>query len=249
MAPPSAALDLSQIAQQLAARFDPASLGRVKHWLGSLQQVLTGGPGKGSVPADPMQRPSLLFLDGLEEAACFDSARFEVAGALTQEFAAISAEFEAAQESAGDNTATELLFEDGQALAQSCARHPTLARLLGAPELPSRLGECQISVINPGRGVAAHHGPTNAILVGQLALRVPDGDCAMRIGADTRRWSPGECFVFDETFEHELWNRSDAPRYVVDFSVWHPDLTAVERQVIAMLFPRVKALQAAARPA
>ena len=41
--------------------------------------------------------------------------------------------------------------------------------------------------------------------------------CAIRVGRETRTWSPGSCFVFDDTQEHEAWNRAASTRVVLLF--------------------------------
>ena len=44
---------------------------------------------------------------------------------------------------------------------------------------------------------------------------------------------PGRCVSFDDTFEHEAWNRSDQTRVILLFDVWNPHLDEVEREAIA----------------
>ena len=44
-----------------------------------------------------------------------------------------------------------------------------------------------------------------------------------------------EAIVFDDTIEHEAMNGSDALRVVLIFDVWHPDLSAAEREAVAAL--------------
>ena len=39
-----------------------------------------------------------------------------------------------------------------------------------------------------------------------------------------RTWSAGRCLVFDDSWEHEVWNDSAAPRSVLLLDVSHPDL-------------------------
>jgi len=99
-----------------------------------------------------------------------------------------------------------------------------------------------VSSLAPGRHILPHHGPINGILVGHLAVRIPAGDCKIRVGSTSRGWEHGKCFVFDDTFEHEAWNRTNEVRYVVLFNLWHPDLTEVERDVIKFLYPRCREL-------
>ena len=42
------------------------------------------------------------------------------------------------------------------------------------------------------------------------------------------KWQEGRCLVFDDSFEHEAWNRSDSVRIVLLIQLWHPDLSAAE---------------------
>jgi len=41
--------------------------------------------------------------------------------------------------------------------------------------------------------------------------------------------------VFDDTYEHEAWNRSERTRVVLILDTWHPDLTEVEREALSAL--------------
>ena len=61
---------------------------------------------------------------------------------------------------------------------------------------------------------------------------MPDGDCAIRVGDDTRRWREGACLVFDDYFEHEAWNRTTEDRIVLIVDLWHPDLSADEVRLL-----------------
>ena len=35
---------------------------------------------------------------------------------------------------------------------------------------------------------------------------------------------PRQAFLFDDSFEHEVWNEGSAPRLVFIFDLWHPQL-------------------------
>ena len=50
----------------------------------------------------------------------------------------------------------------------------------------------------------------------------------MRVGSETRSWEEGKCLVFDDSFEHEVWNAGQGTRIVLVLDVWHPDLTGAE---------------------
>jgi hypothetical protein len=41
--------------------------------------------------------------------------------------------------------------------------------------------------------------------------------------------------VFDDSFEHEVWNRGTSARYNVFVQFWHPDLTGDEIAAIQQL--------------
>ena len=44
-------------------------------------------------------------------------------------------------------------------------------------------------------------------------------------------WREGEFFVFDDSFEHEVWHRGDVDRVVLLINFWHPDLPESERKI------------------
>lgn len=42
---------------------------------------------------------------------------------------------------------------------------------------------------------------------------------------------PGKCLVFDDSYEHEVWNRTEGERVLLLFDLWHPDLVEEVRPV------------------
>lgn len=93
------------------------------------------------------------------------------------------------------------------------------------------------SALAPGTHIPRHHGPTNKKLRCHLPLIVPPhGACRLRVGDRVVAVREGECFVFDDSFEHEAWNDDSAhSRVVLVVDVWHPDLSAQERKFLAFL--------------
>lgn len=69
-----------------------------------------------------------------------------------------------------------------------------------------------------------HAGSTNANMNIQFGLRVPASQTYLRVGRETRQWKVGEPTIWDESFEHEVQNNADVPRYVLHVQVWHPGL-------------------------
>jgi aspartyl/asparaginyl beta-hydroxylase (cupin superfamily) len=80
--------------------------------------------------------------------------------------------------------------------------------------------------------ISPHRGPTNLRLRCHLAIKVPTGDCAIRVGEQTRHWREGTCLVFDDHLEHEAWNHTDEDRIVLIVDLWHPALSATEVKLL-----------------
>lgn len=63
----------------------------------------------------------------------------------------------------------------------------------------------------PGMMTAGFSSLAPRTYTGPLGLIVPD-ECAIRVDIQTRSWQEGKYLVFDNTYEHEAWNRSDETR-------------------------------------
>ena len=60
---------------------------------------------------------------------------------------------------------------------------------------------------------------------GELVPPAHAGECVMRVGlGPPRRWEEGQLLVFDDSFEHEVWNRGEHPRAVLIVHLHHPQL-------------------------
>jgi aspartate beta-hydroxylase len=75
---------------------------------------------------------------------------------------------------------------------------------------------------------------TNTRVVCHLPLIVPE-DCALVVGGETHRWQEGRAIVFDDTFEHEAWNRGTRTRVVLIVDIWNPHLSPAECDAVATL--------------
>ncbi|XP_056290758.1 aspartyl/asparaginyl beta-hydroxylase-like [Pseudoliparis swirei] len=84
--------------------------------------------------------------------------------------------------------------------------------------------------MQPGTHVWPHTGPTNCRLRIHLGLVVPPEGCRIRVTNQTRRWEEGRVLVFDDSFEHEVWQDASSFRLILIVDVWHPELTAPQRQ-------------------
>lgn len=92
-------------------------------------------------------------------------------------------------------------------------------------------GDCLFSRQAGGSHLIAHCSIDAFRLRAHLGLDVPEG-CEMRVKDNLLHWRNGEVFIFEDSFEHEVWNRSDKPRTVLIIDFWHPDLTDIEKQAL-----------------
>ena len=82
----------------------------------------------------------------------------------------------------------------------------------------------------PGTHLRPHCGSTNTRLTCHLGLLVPGG-ATIRCGTEAREWAEGECIVFDDSFEHEVWHEGSADRVVLLINFWHPMLPPDKRRI------------------
>jgi aspartate beta-hydroxylase len=59
------------------------------------------------------------------------------------------------------------------------------------------------------------------------------------VGGEIHEWAYGRAVVFDDTYEHEAWNRSAKTRVVLIFDLWHPDLSSVEIAALSDLIANI----------
>jgi aspartyl/asparaginyl beta-hydroxylase (cupin superfamily) len=76
------------------------------------------------------------------------------------------------------------------------------------------------SILDPGKSIPAHSGGYLGYLRYHLGLLVPKNrPPSMRVKDQIHTWKEGESIVFDDSWEHEVYNKSDSLRVVliVDF--------------------------------
>jgi aspartate beta-hydroxylase len=116
----------------------------------------------------------------------------------------------------------------GVTVENNLQRCPTVAALLHeSPEVVSAI----LSFLAPGKHIPEHRGPFRAILRYHLMLSMPrDGNgvpaCVMNIDGVPYRLGDGESLLWDDTYRHEVWNRSDQVRIALLLDVWRKDMPA-----------------------
>ncbi|HJP69652.1 MAG TPA: aspartyl/asparaginyl beta-hydroxylase domain-containing protein [Sphingomicrobium sp.] len=130
------------------------------------------------------------------------------------------------------------LWKEGERFAEACARAPKTAALvesLPICRIKGRAPNVFFSILKAGSHIPAHTGVTNVRSVVHLPLFIPEG-CEFRVGGEIRTWVRGEAFAFDDTIEHEAWNRSNRDRAILILDVWNPYLSEHEQKMICDLY-------------
>jgi aspartate beta-hydroxylase len=207
--------------------------------------------------ADERQRPSFLFFPGLPVHPVFPRDALPFAEWYEAQTDAIAAELARVRDgdgvqafhydvpeagrgalTAGGAWDAYFFFDEGERLDAHHAACPETSAVLAQLPLDHVRGhgpEVCFSIMRPGARILPHRGVTNTRAVLHLGLEIPDG-CALHLpGVLEHHWQRGRCFAFDDTFEHEAWNRSGTTRAILLGDIWNPYLRPAEREVVADL--------------
>ncbi|HEY3758846.1 MAG TPA: aspartyl/asparaginyl beta-hydroxylase domain-containing protein [Solirubrobacteraceae bacterium] len=101
---------------------------------------------------------------------------------------------------------------------EMCPRTAALMR-----EIPG-MTTAMFSILSPRKHILDHRGPYKGVLRYHLGLVVPhDAEaCRIRVGDDFRHWEAGRSMIFDDTFNHEVWNDTEETRVVLFVDVIRP---------------------------
>jgi beta-hydroxylase len=119
------------------------------------------------------------------------------------------------------NWRTFILYGFGVKAEKNCRQAPVTCALL--EQIPN-LQTAWFSILAPGYHIPAHRGVSKGIIRGHLGLIVPKDreKCRMRVGEEICVWREGEVFVFDDTYEHEVWNDTNEERVILLFDFDRP---------------------------
>jgi aspartate beta-hydroxylase len=251
----------SKLLQPLRERHGAAALARVEK---CLSVYLTELPA--NFP-DPAQRPKFLYFPDLPPTRFFARELFPwyeqlegATAAIREEMLTVLAEDSGFEPFLGHFDDNQLeghlsnaiggkpiwnaffFYRHGTRYEANHARCPqTSAALEKVPlcHVRDHSPESCYSVLTAGSHILPHRGVTNTRLVTHLGLVVPKGDIRLHVSGESTGWQEGRCFTFDDTFEHEAWNRSDGTRVVMLMDVWNPHLTEVEREALTLLVPAI----------
>lgn len=239
----------------LRQRHGTSVLARVQRWLDGYLRMQV------AIPDDARQRPKFMYLPDIPSRPYYDRAYFDFIPALEAAVDVVREEMIGCLQkqpgiepflgeidpqrideylaAAGPNPGWDALFfyRHGERYGKSAEHCPRTAALLEDLPLVRIRGhapEICFSWLAPGTHILPHYGVTNTRLVLHLPLVVPEG-CMLVVGGQPHRWQEGRCVVFDDTYLHEAWNRSDELRAVLIMDVWNPCVTEPEQAAIAEL--------------
>jgi aspartyl/asparaginyl beta-hydroxylase (cupin superfamily) len=99
------------------------------------------------------------------------------------------------------------------------------------------------SILDPGKSIPAHCGTYMGYLRYHLALRVPKNNPpSMRVKDQRHTWEEGKSIVFDDSWDHDVYNKSDDIRVVliVDFLRPMPMVAHAVNKLATKLVPHTE---------
>jgi aspartyl/asparaginyl beta-hydroxylase (cupin superfamily) len=193
-------------------------LERFTNWL---QDIIEAVIAHGSVHGDP---------------AIYDSKHFPWATKIEADWSKVRAELDAVMQyrdampsfqdivkevgmiQSDDQWKTFFLKGVGMDCVENARRCPETMKVLDAiPGCTTGF----FSILSPRKHIPEHRGPWAGVLRLHLGLLVPEPrhQCRIRIADQVYSWQEGRAVIFDDTYNHEVWNDTDGYRVVlfVDF--------------------------------
>jgi aspartyl/asparaginyl beta-hydroxylase (cupin superfamily) len=113
-----------------------------------------------------------------------------------------------------------MLYAMGEKPDNNRDRCPRTSALLD--EIPN-LFQAVFSVLEPGKSVPAHKGPYLGYLRYHLGLKVPTNKPpSIRVKDQIYTWKEGESILFDDSWEHEVYNDCPDTRVIMMVDVLRP---------------------------
>lgn len=209
-----------------------------------------------------LQQPTMFYYPGLPQRCFYERSEFSWVAEVEAASAALRDEFQALAANEGafapyvershsrpapnnpllddESWGAAYLWRGGN-ITELGLQAPATMAALNATDMPVITGRSPMALysrLRPGTHIAPHHGLLNTRLICHLPLVAPDG-CALRVGHETRAWQFGEMLIFDDSIEHEAWNRGQSDRTVLLFEVWRPEIPLADRRILTELFTAI----------
>lgn len=92
--------------------------------------------------------------------------------------------------------------------------------------------------MKPGVALPPHRDMINTSLTCHLGIIIPE-DCGIKVDSKIRGWMRGKTLFFDDSFEHEAWNKSNQERVVLSFDLSHPEMTDIEKKLLHFIMKKM----------
>ena len=210
-----------------------------------------------------LQQPTSFFYPGLPQTCFYDPGQFDWVAEFEAQVPAMRAEVE--QLLAGESSFHPYVEGDsnrpnrGHALlgdarwsafdlwkggvevednARRCPATMAALRLAPMPRIAGRSPMALFSQLRPHTHIPPHWGMLNTRLICHIPLIVPPG-CRLRVGNEVRAVQAGKAMIFDDSIEHEAWNRSGETRVILLFEIWRPEISESERAALTAVFEAI----------
>lgn len=210
--------------------------------------MLSLGKRKDRIDSDPIQFPACYIKDEKAQ-AWHNPSQYSFVSLLEENFTDIKKEALSIFEDelmdvhpenddlAGYGTwNTFFFYKNGEKFSRNHERCPLTSKILDQINGVDIAGRTYFSAMTPGIHIKSHCGPHNFKLRTHLGIVTPE-EAVIRVGDTIKPWPEGKCIVFDDSFEHEVWNRSNETRIVMIVDVWNPILTKEEISAIKYIMP------------
>lgn len=120
-----------------------------------------------------------------------------------------------------NNWKTYFFYGFGYKAEENCARCPETTRLV---ESVPGMTTAFFSILEPGKHIPAHRGVYKGFLRYHLGLLIPEPkeECKIRVDDTYAFWEEGKSMVFDDTYDHEVWNNTNGIRVILFMDVIRP---------------------------
>jgi len=87
-----------------------------------------------------------------------------------------------------------------------------------------KIHAAMFSILEPGKYIPPHKGPFKGCLRYHLGLKIPkdNENCYIKVDGINYHWQEGEALVFDDTYEHSVYNNTNEPRIILFIDIERP---------------------------
>ena len=136
-----------------------------------------------------------------------------------------------------DNWKTFFLFGFGMKMDTNCSICPKTTKLI--EDIPG-MTTAFFSILSPGKHIPEHRGLYKGFIRYHLGLKVPEPNenVTIRVHDQYKHWEEGKSLMFDDTYQHEVWNDTNGTRVVLFMDILRPlrfPVSTINKAILHML--------------